>query len=47
MKLFRDGEIEPATINRCLDNLKVIMKEATRRGFIGADPRHRRIRKRG
>jgi integrase len=38
MKLFRDGEIEPATINRCLDNLKVIMKEATRRGFIGADP---------
>jgi integrase len=38
MKLFREGEIEPATINRCLDNLKVIMKEATRRGFIGADP---------
>jgi hypothetical protein len=38
MKLFREGEIEPATINHCLDNLKVIMKEATRRGFIGADP---------
>jgi hypothetical protein len=27
MKLFREGEIEPATINRCLDNPKVIMKE--------------------
>jgi integrase len=38
MKLYRDGSLEPATINRCLDNMKVVMKEACRRGFISADP---------
>ncbi len=38
MELFRASEITPSTINRVLDNLKVIMKEACRRGFIGADP---------
>lgn len=38
MKLFRSSEISPSTINRVLDNMKVMMKEACRRGFIGADP---------
>lgn len=38
MKLFRSSEMSPSTINRVLDNLKVMMKEACRRGFIGADP---------
>lgn len=38
MKLYREGALEPATINRCLDNMKVVLKEACRRGFIGADP---------
>jgi integrase len=38
MKLYREGALEPATINRCIDNMKVILKEACRRGFIGADP---------
>ena len=38
MKLYREGALEPATINRCVDNMKVILKEACRRGFIGADP---------
>ncbi len=38
MKLFRNGKIVPATINRITDNLSVIMKEACRRGFISADP---------
>ena len=38
MELFRSSKICPSTINRLLDNLKVIMKEACRRGFIGADP---------
>ena len=38
MQLFRSSEISPSTINRVLDNLKVMMKEACRRGFIRADP---------
>jgi integrase len=38
MELFRASQITPSTINRVLDNLKVIMKEACRRGFTGADP---------
>jgi integrase len=38
MKLFRSSEISPSMINRVLDNLKVMMKEACRRGFVGADP---------
>ena len=38
MKLYRERSIAPATINRTLDNMKVIMKEAVRRGFVGADP---------
>ncbi len=32
MKLYREKAIEPATINRCLDNMKVIMKEASAGG---------------
>lgn len=38
IKLCREGALEPATINRCLDNMKVVLKEACLRGFIGADP---------
>jgi integrase len=38
MQLFRSSEITPSTINRVLDNLKVVMKEACRRGFTSADP---------
>jgi integrase len=38
MKLFCSRKIMPATINRVMDNLSVIMKEACRRGFISADP---------
>ncbi|MGA2615039.1 MAG: tyrosine-type recombinase/integrase [Spirochaetia bacterium] len=38
MNLYRNSGLTPSTVNRCLTNLKILMAEATRRGFCAADP---------
>jgi len=38
MELYRNSGLTPSTVNRCLMDMKIIMAEATRRGFCAADP---------
>ncbi len=38
MGLYKDSGLTPASLNRVLDCMKVIMKEAVRRGYASADP---------
>jgi len=38
MELYRSSGLTPSTVNRCLTNMKIVMAEATRRGFCPADP---------
>jgi integrase len=38
MGLYKDSGLVPASLNRILDCMKVMMKEAVRRGYASADP---------
>ena len=38
MKLYKTSGLVPASVNRVLDCMKVMMKEALRRGYVNADP---------
>ena len=38
MGLYKDSGLESASLNRILDCMKVMMKEAVRRGYVNADP---------
>lgn len=38
MGLYKESGLVPASVNRVLDCMKVMMKEALRRGYINADP---------
>jgi integrase len=38
MELYKTSGLVPASVNRVLDCMKVMMKEALRRGYLNADP---------
>ena len=38
MELYKTSGLVPASVNRVLDCMKVMMKEALRRGYVNADP---------
>ncbi len=38
MELYKSSGLVPASVNRVLDCMKVMMKEALRRGYVNADP---------
>ncbi len=38
MGLYKNSGLVPASVNRVLDCMKVMMKEALRRGYVNADP---------
>jgi integrase len=38
MELYKTSGLVPATVNRVIDCMKVIMKEALRRGYVNSDP---------